>query len=554
MNIKKSNKKILTVTLLSSALVLAFPPNPIEASNHISVQTQTGLTLSLSGQSWGTNYGVNATLNNTSGKLIGDWKIVINSDITIDQIWSAKTTTENGKTVILPMDWNRSIAADGNIEFGYIGAGKYDSNLDYSTYYKINGVWTQDSTTDSNLSTNLAGTQNEVDIASGNVKISYDSSSWGTGYTMKVIITNSENNDIEDWKLTIPASLIDINSIWCTEVTKTNDSLIITPLGYNQAISSNGSINFGFTGNGTCPSDLQANLSYKINGKWYTMKDFDQNTVEDGKNKENEVEENTQESKVEESKTETKVEESKVEETKVEESKTEETKVENKEETKVEESKEETTSLSNDKQAQFGKETHGGDATFYGAGPGGCCNLDDYEDLYYTVAMNRPDYNAYNLAGAYLEVTDKDGDKIHVLVTNELPEGQAGDLDLSVSAFDAIEPLETGRMKCTWKIIPFPTTKPIAYKFKPSSSQFWAEVQIREQRYPIKSVEYLDNNGEWVALERKPYNYYCAPRGMGSAGPYTFRITDMYGHVLIDENIPLNTTENVIPGKANFPY
>ncbi len=553
MKLKNSNKKILTVTLLSSALVLTFPTNPIEAANRISIQEQSGLAVSLSGQSWGTSYGVNATLNNTTGKMIDDWKIVINSNVTIDQIWSAKTATENGKTVILPMEWNKSIEPGSNIQFGYIGTGKYDSNLDYSTYYKIDGVWTQETNTNSSLTTKPEDTKNETEKASGNVKISYDVSGWGTGYSMKVTITNSENSDIEDWKLTIPASLVDINSNWCTEITKDKDLLIITPLGYNQAIPSKGSVNFGFIGNGTCPSDMNFNLSYKLNGKWYNIQDIEQNVVEESKNENSNVEE----SKVEESNIEeTKVEESNIEESKVEESKVEESKVEESkvEESKAEESEEETTSLVNDKQAQFGKEVHGGDATFYGAGPGGCCNMDDYEDLYYTVAMNRPDFNEYNLAGAYLEVTDKDGDKINVLVTNELPEGQPGDLDLSISAFDAIEPLETGRMKCTWKIIPFPTTKPIAYKFKPSSSQFWAEVQIREQRYPLKSVEYLNPNGEWIPLQRKPYNYYCAPLGMGSAGPYTFRITDMYGHVLIDENIPLDTTEKVIPGKANFPY
>ncbi len=198
--------------------------------------------------------------------------------------------------------------------------------------------------------------------------------------------------------------------------------------------------------------------------------------------------------------------------------------------------------------------THSGKATYYGAGPGGCCNLDEYENVYYTVAMNRPDYNSMNLAGAYLEVTDKDGDKINVMVTNELPEGNSGDLDLSIQAFGAIEPLETGIMNVTWKIIPLPTSEPIYYKFKSGSSQYWVEVQVRNHRYPIKSVEYLNANGEYVALERKAYNYYCAPSGMGSAGPYTFRVTDMYGHVLVDSNIPLDTSESLIPGAANFPY
>ena len=194
-----------------------------------------------------------------------------------------------------------------------------------------------------------------------------------------------------------------------------------------------------------------------------------------------------------------------------------------------------------------------GEATYYNYVSGGACGLDDFSKKYLTCALNIKDYNN-NLAGAYLEVTDKDGDKVKVLVIDILPSGKKGDIDLSKKAFKKIEPPATGRMNISWKIIPLPTDEPIYYKFKPSSGKYWASLQVRNYRYPIKSLEYLDRNtNQYVALKRESWNYFTAPNGMGD-GPFTFRVTSIYGQTLIDDNISINCDGTDIKGKANFPY
>lgn len=197
--------------------------------------------------------------------------------------------------------------------------------------------------------------------------------------------------------------------------------------------------------------------------------------------------------------------------------------------------------------------THTGEATYYDRVSGGAANLDYMENTFYTAAMNNEDY-MNGLAGAYIEVTDKDGDKINVVITDRLPEGKKGDIDLTRAAFSVIEPLVTGRMNITWKIIPLPTTEPISYVFKPTSTKWWAEVQVRNGRYPIKKLEYYNAaTKQYVELPRQEYNYFTAASGMGD-GPYTFRVTDFYGHVLVDSGISMNATETPVKGKANFPY
>lgn len=196
---------------------------------------------------------------------------------------------------------------------------------------------------------------------------------------------------------------------------------------------------------------------------------------------------------------------------------------------------------------------HSGNATFYGGGyEGGCAMLDPIsKEDYWITAMNLPDYNNALLAGAYLEVTGELG-TIKVLVTDLLPEGQKGDLDLYVDAFPLIAPPEKGRVPVTWKIIPLDSAEnaPVFYKYKEGTTAFWCGVQVRNHRYPLAKLEYLDESGEFVELPRRQYNYFESD-SMG-AGPFTFRLTDIYGSVIIDEGIPL-TPDEIQQGHVQFP-
>lgn len=196
---------------------------------------------------------------------------------------------------------------------------------------------------------------------------------------------------------------------------------------------------------------------------------------------------------------------------------------------------------------------HSGEGTFYGGGyEGGCAMLDPISiDDYWIVAMNLEDYDNARLAGAYLEVTGELG-TINMLVTDLLPEGKKGDLDLYVDAFPLIAPAEKGRVPVTWKIIPLDSAEnaPVSYKFKEGSSPFWCSVQVRNHRYPISKLEYLGADGEFVELPRRHYNYFES-MDMGP-GPYTFRITDIYGQVIVDRDIPM-VLDEIVEGQSQFP-
>ena len=196
---------------------------------------------------------------------------------------------------------------------------------------------------------------------------------------------------------------------------------------------------------------------------------------------------------------------------------------------------------------------HSGDATFYGGGyVGGCAMLDPVSTDDWIVAMNYYDWNNSQLAGAYLEVTGELG-SIYMLVTDELPEGKKGDLDLYVDAFPLIAPAEKGRVPCTWKIIPRNTAAdaPMTIRYKEGSTAFWAGVQLRNHRYPVTSLEYLDAAGHFVEIPRRNYNYFESME-LG-AGPFTFRMTDIYGNALVAKDVPLIEPDVDSPLPVQFP-
>ncbi len=195
---------------------------------------------------------------------------------------------------------------------------------------------------------------------------------------------------------------------------------------------------------------------------------------------------------------------------------------------------------------------HYGEGTFYGGGyEGGCAMLDPVSTDYWVCAMNIEDYNNAKLAGAYIELTGELG-SIKMLVTDLLPEGKKGDIDLCEAAFPLIAPVEKGRVDVSWKIIPFDGAEnaPVSYKFKEGSSPYWCGVQVRNHRYPVTKLEYMNEQGEFVELERRQYNYFESDE-MG-AGPFTFRVTDIYGQVIYDYDIPM-VEDGISPGESQFP-
>jgi expansin len=200
--------------------------------------------------------------------------------------------------------------------------------------------------------------------------------------------------------------------------------------------------------------------------------------------------------------------------------------------------------------ASSGGTIHTGEATYYNeADGGGNCSFDPTPQDLMVGAMNHTDYADSALCGAYVELTGPNG-TITIRIVDQCPECPAGDIDLSPLAFSKIAALSRGRVPISWKIVSPDISGPIRYQFKEGSSQWWTAVQIRNHRNPIAKFEYL-KNGQFMAVPREDYNYFVESGGMGP-GPYTFRVTDSYGNVLIDSGVAL-LVDGEVAGAAQFP-
>jgi expansin (peptidoglycan-binding protein) len=100
-------------------------------------------------------------------------------------------------------------------------------------------------------------------------------------------------------------------------------------------------------------------------------------------------------------------------------------------------------------------------------------------------------------------------------------------------------------------LVSYPLPGPIVYHFKDGSNQWWTAVQIRNHSNPIAILEALDSNGVFQKIPRESYNYFVAANGLGP-GPYTFRVTGVFGQTITDSGIP-HIENGDVPGSAQFP-
>lgn len=194
---------------------------------------------------------------------------------------------------------------------------------------------------------------------------------------------------------------------------------------------------------------------------------------------------------------------------------------------------------------------HTGIATYYSATGDGACMFGPSPQDLMVAAMNAAEYEHAATCGAYVRVSGPRGE-VTVRIVDLCPECGAGHLDLSREAFARIGELPQGQVSITWQLVSPELSGPVAYHFKDGSNQWWTAVQVRNHRNPVAKLEYLEVGGRWVTVPRSDYNYFIQTNpGMGP-GPYTFRITDIFGNCLTDDGIP-HIENGTVDGVAQFP-
>lgn len=179
---------------------------------------------------------------------------------------------------------------------------------------------------------------------------------------------------------------------------------------------------------------------------------------------------------------------------------------------------------------------HVGEGTYYDADGSGNCSFPATPSDLMVGAMNASDYAGSATCGTCARVEGPDG-TVDVRIVDQCPECRPGDIDLSPQAFEEIAPISAGRVDISWTFIPCDVSGPLVYHFKDGSNQWWTAVQVRNHRHQVERFE-VELDGAWVEVPRLDYNYFVYEAGMGP-GPYRFRVTDIWGHTVEDEAIPL---------------
>ncbi len=194
---------------------------------------------------------------------------------------------------------------------------------------------------------------------------------------------------------------------------------------------------------------------------------------------------------------------------------------------------------------------HTGEGTYYATvDTNGHCSFGNGTSTLFG-AMNHTDYENSAACGMCARITGPNG-SVKVKITNECPECAPGDIDLSQDAFTKLAPLSKGRIPISWVYERCDTTGPLVYHYKDGTHQYWNAVQIRNSKTGIAKLE-AQVNGQFISLPRESYNYFIANSGLGP-GPYTFRITDVYGAVITESGVPFKANADVpSPGSKQFP-
>ena len=87
-------------------------------------------------------------------------------------------------------------------------------------------------------------------------------------------------------------------------------------------------------------------------------------------------------------------------------------------------------------------------------------------------------------------------------------------------------------------VIDPPLSGPLTFRMKEGTSQYWFAVLVGGHGNPLSSVEAKAGGSAWRAATRQVYNYWVIDAGLGS-GPYTIRVTDVYGHQAVAAGIRL---------------
>jgi expansin (peptidoglycan-binding protein) len=182
---------------------------------------------------------------------------------------------------------------------------------------------------------------------------------------------------------------------------------------------------------------------------------------------------------------------------------------------------------------------YSGIATYYEShGEGGNCSYPSAPADQLYVALSPGEYAAADACGGYLDVTGPKG-SVRVKVMDQCPECPAGHIDLSKQAFGQIGAIIDGIIKVRYRLVRNPRVPgAVTYRVQEGSSQYWLALLPDNHANPVARLEVRPPGRGWIRLKHEEYNYWTVEDGAGQ-GPFSVRLTDIYGTQLVASGITL---------------
>ena len=199
---------------------------------------------------WDTGFTADVKIKNT-GDALSNWTVTwdMPNEQRITGFWNGQYQQTNNKITVAPADWNRTIAAASQLQFGFnashIGLNNAPGNI------SVNGV-------------KCTGQVNPPPPPPPACSVKYlIQNQWDNGFTGTVEIKNT-GAPWNGWQTTwtMPTEQ-KVTQGWNGQFSQTDDKVLVKNLDYNKIIALNGSIAFGFnashTGLNLMPIDVAVN-------------------------------------------------------------------------------------------------------------------------------------------------------------------------------------------------------------------------------------------------------------------------------------------------------
>jgi hypothetical protein len=174
----------------------------------------------------------------------------------------------------------------------------------------------------------------------------------------------------------------------------------------------------------------------------------------------------------------------------------------------------------------------------------------------YYGAMNEYDWQDSAVCGACVEITNG-GNKLVLQIADECPykgneqwcKPNSHHIDLNNASNDKLG--AGSNPAVTWKFVPCTPAGDgfVHYYFDKATKQYYLAVTPMNSRNVVKKME-VKLDGKWTAMPHTSYNTYELSGTDYGTGALTFRVTDIYNHVILETMTP--AADKIVNGTKQF--